>query len=100
MLLQDRGVTRKAFRANEIGVDGARIIRTDSNMVFGGFLSGSEVLERPLNVNVALRPADNGYIFASDTSDVVDCVRSIFSVDLSIIQKISRNVEPNRVGVA
>jgi hypothetical protein len=100
MLLQDRGITRKAFRANEIGVDGARIIRADSNVVSCGFLSGSEVLECPLNVDVALGPADNGYLLTSDASDVVDCVRSIFSVDLSIIQKVSRNVEPDRVGVA
>jgi hypothetical protein len=100
MLLEDRRITRKAFRANEIGVDGASIIRADSNMVSARFLSGSEILECPLNVDVALGPADNGYLFASDASDVVNCVRSIFSVGLSIIQKISRNVEPNRVSVA
>jgi hypothetical protein len=100
MLLKDRGIARKALRANEIGVDSTRVIRADGNMISGGLLSRSEVLECPLNVDVALGPSDNGHLLTSDASDVVDGVRSILGVDLGIIQKISRNVEPNRVGVA
>lgn len=100
LLLQDRWVAWKTFRTDEIGVDGTGVIGADSNVVSGHLLSRSEVLEGPLDVDVALRPADNGYLLASDASNVVDCVSSILSIGLSIVQKVPRDVEPNGVGVA
>jgi hypothetical protein len=99
LLLKNGGITRKALGANEIGVDGTSVIRADGNMVSSDFLRGSEVLECPLKINVTLGPANDGNIFASDAIDIVDRVRSIFGVDLSIVQKISRDVEPNGVGI-
>jgi hypothetical protein len=98
-LLKNGGITRKALRANEIGVDGTSIIGADGNMVSSGFLRGSEVLECPLKIDIALGPANDGNLFTSDAIDIVDCVRSIFGVDLGIVQKISRDVKPNGVGI-
>ncbi|KAH0358037.1 alpha/beta-hydrolase, partial [Aureobasidium melanogenum] len=87
LLLQDRRIAWKAIRADEIGVDGTGVIGADGNVVPGRLLSRSEVLEGPLDVDVALGPADDGHLLASNARNVVDCVSSILSIGLSIVQK-------------
>ena len=59
LLLQNSRITWKTFGADEVGVDGTSIIRANGNVISDRLLSRSEVLECPLDIDVALGPAND-----------------------------------------